>query len=370
MTSTGRRGAGLAIRAAISVGVLGGVALAVDAGEVLNRLHRMQAPWVALAAGVSVLQVAVSAWRWRFTADRLGIDLSFRTALREYYLATFLNQVVPGGVAGDVSRAWRHAEDPAVDGDREGAAVRAVLLERASGQAVMIAVAGASLAAAPSTILPSPSVLFVLAGLVAGAAGLALLFLRHPGLTVPEPFRRLAVDARAAVLARDALPAQLLGSCVVVGTYLVVYVVAARAVGAGTPVPELLPLVAPVLVAMLIPVSVAGWGVREGAAAAIWAAAGLPAAEGVAVSVSYGVLVLLSSAPGALVLARAVLAAGRRPWKRRDRRPPSPAGSPNLTGGPGRTARPRPEGSVDRAGGAPRRGTRPAAAPAPDAPSR
>ncbi len=59
-----------------------------------------------------------------------------------------------------------------------------------------------------------------------------------------------------------------------------------------------------VLLAMAIPLSVAGWGIREGAAALVWQAAGLDAAEGVAASVSYGLVVLLSTLPGALVLQR------------------------------------------------------------------
>ena len=79
-------------------------------------------------------------------------------------------------------------------------------------------------------------------------------------------------------------------------------VAAARAVGVETPMPILLPLVAPVLMAMLVPMTVAGWGARAGAAAALWAAVGLPGAEGVAVSVAYGLLVLFASVPGAVVL--------------------------------------------------------------------
>ena len=53
---------------------------------------------------------------------------------------------------------------------------------------------------------------------------------------------------------------------------------------------------------MLIPVTVAGWGLREGAAAVLWGAVGLAAADGVVVSVAYGLLVLIGSLPGALFL--------------------------------------------------------------------
>jgi hypothetical protein len=57
-----------------------------------------------------------------------------------------------------------------------------------------------------------------------------------------------------------------------------------------------------VLVAMALPLSLAGWGIREGAAAGIWMLAGLPVAQGVAVSLLYGVVVLVSALPGAFLL--------------------------------------------------------------------
>jgi hypothetical protein len=42
--------------------------------------------------------------------------------------------------------------------------------------------------------------------------------------------------------------------------------------------------------------------VHEATAAALWGAVGLTAVDGVAISAAYGILVLLSSLPGALVL--------------------------------------------------------------------
>jgi hypothetical protein len=111
----------------------------------------------------------------------------------------------------------------------------------------------------------------------------------------------VAADARVALLG-PALPVQLSASLAIVASYLAVFVMAARSVGVDTPLTILLPLVAPVLVTMLLPVTVAGWGLREGAAAALWHSVGLTPADGVAVSVAYGVLVLVSSLPGALFL--------------------------------------------------------------------
>src|SRR3546814_13404904 len=64
----------------------------------------------SLFLGVLIVQsqIVLSAMRWRFTAGRLGMRLTRGRAVGEYYVATFLNQVLPGGVAGDALRTWRN----------------------------------------------------------------------------------------------------------------------------------------------------------------------------------------------------------------------------------------------------------------------
>ena len=84
-----------------------------------------------------------------------------------------------------------------------------------------------------------------------------------------------------------------------------------RARSASTPpTTTLVPIALVVLVAAAVPLNVAGWGPREGAAAWAFAAAGLGAAAGASVAVAYGVLALLATLPG------------RRPARRT---PPGPA---------------------------------------------
>jgi uncharacterized membrane protein YbhN (UPF0104 family) len=315
----------IAVRLAASLALLLVVFTKVDAGELAARLMGMEPGWILAALAVSVGQVALSAWRWRFTAARLGVRLPFVVALREYYLATFLNQVLPGGVAGDASRAWRHARtlprrtsesdvDETAGADvppRKRTVVAAVVLERASGQVVMTFAAWVS----GLMLLPDSwgvaRIGLLGAGLATGAGAAALLVRAGQGeagmrghggdLGVPVSF---AAQTRWALLAREALPAQLGSSALVVASYLAVFLMGARAVGVSTPALTLLSLAAPVLMTMLVPVTVAGWGLREAAAAALWPLAGLTAADGVVISASYGLLVLLSSLPGALVLLR------------------------------------------------------------------
>lgn len=329
------------LRGAVSLGLLAALAWLLDPAAVAGRLAALDARWVAAALALSVLQVAASAWRWRFTLRRLGGDLPLSTAVSEYYLATFLNQLLPGGVAGDVTRAWRNARagggaDRSGAGDGPGEdspgpgrrAVSAVLLERASGQAAMalVALASAGVLAAPA----AGAWAWLLVAAVPGGVLLVAPRVWRPFSRVPA-VAAFARDARRGLLARDALPVQLVTSLGVVGSYLGVFLLGAAALGVETSPWRLAPLVAPVLLAMLLPVTVAGWGVRETAAAALWGAVGLGAADGVAISVTYGLLVLVSALPGGVILLASVS-------RRRD---------------PGRRGGPSPGGSAASGGAAP-----------------
>ena len=274
--------------------------LAASAGLLAGVLY-----WLDPRA-LGVPQVVLSAWRWRLTAARLGAHLPLGAAVREYYLATFLNQVLPGGVMGDAARAWRHARKESHVQHGGAAAWQAVVLERASGQLALLLVVLASLALSPALRSavhgafsgPSPTEA-ALAGLL-----LALLAL---GLTLSRTRLRMHLSqlrqaARQALLARGAFLPQLIASLLVVASYVGVYLCCMRMIGIDTPLATAAPLIPWVLLAMAIPLSIAGWGVREGAAALLWQAAGLDPAQGVAISISYGAVVLLSSLPGALML--------------------------------------------------------------------
>ncbi len=304
----GRGGASVVVvllRAGLSIALLLALAWWLDVAQIVARLGQMRAGWVFAALALSVIQVLVSAWRWRFTAGRLGIVLPFGQAVREYYLSMFVNQVLPGGVVGDVSRAWRHAAAQRLTTSSGGPAIRAVVLERLSGQLVMVGVASASVL---TLLVGSGDAAWVVV-----LAGLGLVVAVRQWVKAPSrddddaPSSRLGRlwhDTKTALLTGTALPIQVASSAVVVGTYVAIYLMASLAVDVDTPLRTLLPLVAPVLVAMLIPASVAGWGVRETAAALLWDAAGLTSEDGVVISIAYGLLSLVSSLPGCVVLLR------------------------------------------------------------------
>lgn len=267
--------------------LLGGVAILVvlvvrlGAEPFVEGLRRTDATALVVALVVTVGTTWCCAWRWSLLSARLDVAVPVRTALRRYYRSQLLNATLPGGVLGDLHRGVEHGRE--TGSMRRG--LGSVVADRVSGQLVQ-----ATLAVAALPLLP-------------GAIGI--------------DGRWLVVPVAAAVVALFVGLGWrvVLASTVAAAGHVVVFVVVARSVGVTAPLPELAALALVVLVASALPLSVAGWGPREGAAAWLFAAAGLGAGTGLSVAVAYGVVSLVATAPGLLSLT--------------DRRP-SPAPSPAL----------------------------------------
>ncbi len=284
------------------------VLLFVDGEALVSEIARI--PKAAMIAGVvlGVVQVFLSAWRWRYTAGLLGLPIPYMQSVREYYLATFTNQVLPGGVLGDVNRALRHGADT----DKRLAAAHGVAIERLSGQVVLAAVvlSGLTWLFVTGRIVgadPGPDSSGYLYWVLASTSAFIFLlwYLARRSDRVCRYFATLRGDLTRALLSWPAFPLQVLTSLLVVASYLAVFLVLAT--GAGyladlSSAAVLGALCSLLLLSMVIPVTVSGWGVREGAAVVLWPMVGLPAEQGVALSVAYGALIFVSSLPGALFL--------------------------------------------------------------------
>jgi uncharacterized membrane protein YbhN (UPF0104 family) len=267
-------------------------------GPFLDGLRSVDGRALAAATGLAVLTTVCCAWRWRIVALGLGVELPLRTAVAAYYRSLFLNVTLPGGIVGDVHRGVSHGRDTS----DVGRGLRAVAWERSAGQVVQVALTVAVLLVLPSPV--QPIVPFVALALVAALAGIALAARVRPaaGRSRWARLRAAAVrDLRDGLLARRAWPAIALASALVVAGHTATFVLAARSAGATAPPSELVPLALLATQAAALP-NIGGWGPREGVTAWVFAAAGLGASLGLATAVVYGVMVLVASLPGAVVL--------------------------------------------------------------------
>jgi len=278
--------------------MLAAVVWRLGTGPFVDGVRAVDGRALLAAAAIGLLTTVCCAWRWTIVARGLGVHLSLPAAVAAYYRSVFLNLTLPGGVVGDVHRGVSHGRDV----QDVGGGLRAVAWERTAGQGVQ-----ALLTIAVLLVLPSPvrsSMPLVVVALAATAA-LVVVVDRSRAWRGRSRLTRVrnavAADIRAGLLHKKALPAIVLASTVVVLGHAVTFLVAARATGVSASVSTLLPLVLLAMLAMVLP-SIAGWGPREGATAWVFAAAGLGAHLGATTAVTYGVLVLVASLPGAVVL--------------------------------------------------------------------
>lgn len=273
-------------------------------GPFLDGLRAIDGWAVGAAVAIGLVTTVCCAWRWQLVAGGLGVRLPLGRAIAHCYRAVFLNATLPGGVVGDVERAVRHGRDV---GDL-GRGIRAVVWERTAGQVVQIAIAVVVLSVLPSPVRPYLPVAAALA--LAGGVGVAVLawaVRRGPASRWARAVRAAGADLRHGLLARGTWLGVLLASTVAVAGHVATFLIAARTAGATAPLSHLVPLTLLALLAMAVPMNLAGFGPREGVAAWAFAEAGLSAAQGLSTAMVYGALVMVASLPGAaFVVARRI----------------------------------------------------------------
>ncbi len=266
--------------------------IAADGRAALSRLQDAHLGWLVGAGAVLALQTILSAQRWRVTAAQLGLHISAGAALREYYLAQVVNQSLPGGVVGDANRAVRSRSEVGLV-----VAAQAVLFERLAGQLGLIAVlvTGLSVSVAMPGVLVWPQWLatpvIVVLCLLAVAGGLIAMV---PGL------RRGGQAFWATVWTRNIRLQQVALSLGTALCNVAAFALCAVALNVAMPWVAVAALVPLILFAMVLPVSIGGWGVREGAAALLFPVMGATSAEGLATSVAFGLVFLVTILPGVI----------------------------------------------------------------------
>lgn len=269
---------------------------------------------VAVMAGLVLvqMQIVLSALRWRFTAARLGQKLGIGQAIADYYLGTLLNQLLPGGVAGDAVRAIKNRTEGAGGWK---APAQAVVFERMAGQGVFFAIAVIGLVLWPilgGEAIPE-GLRQTLSGFsiaVAAIAAFAVLVFHFPPGFLRSRLTPLKGAMVRAFVSDGAWTVQAGFSIAIVGSYIAMFLLASSAVGAPLPALAALTAIPLCLMMMLIPATFSGWGAREAAAAALWPLFGYGSAQGVAASILYGILALVGAMPGLIFLVKALV--GRR----------------------------------------------------------
>lgn len=281
------------LKYAISISLI--YALFIDYGKnIVNTFQLINIDYVLLIIFLSVMQYILSAYRWMYISKYTNLNITFKDSLKFYYISSFMNNILPGGIVGDIFRVYHHAENK-----REimklGKSFQSVIFERLSGQIMLFIF-----------FIFSLSLYFIL-----NEKYLAFLYVFLPLLIIfflVKYIFRLKLNnyliSRSfgqnffKVFTGEVFWRHTILSFFVVASYILIYIISAKSLGISIDYFAFLVFSPIILFSMTLPVSIGGWGVREFTALLISFLLGLSASASISVAIMYGVLNLICSMPG------------------------------------------------------------------------
>lgn len=260
---------------------------------------------MALTVILTLVQAALCTARWLLLSEAATNVPNFRISFLVYMEGLFFNQAFPSIVSGDAVRVlrWRAA------GVRTADAVSSVIVDR------MFGVSGVSVLALVSVWLlwrwPVETYkLLAIAGLssmVIACCAVALLAMRSERLAaaigriprlrpVLDELTKFRPNARVAVACvAYSVSGQVLSG---IGVYFL-----ARSLGVALPPAILVTVTSVVVLLSMIPISLAGWGVREAGFLAILVPLGAKGDASVLLGFMFGLTALAAALPGGFSVA-------------------------------------------------------------------
>ncbi len=277
----------------------------IDLGAAKVRLLEVDPAMLAGAALVFFVQTFIGGFRWAAVLTAIGKPLGFLKSYQLFYIGAFFNQTLPSSVGGDAVRmykAYRH-------GLGLRAAVNGVVLERVVTVVALVVLVDATQPwfaprvddATMAVILPG--LVLVTLGAAVGMVFLMMLDRLPAALQrwrLVRGLGNLGVDARRVFLSGHLPRVMAWGLVTHVNISFGVFLLA---MGLALDVTWLdcLVLVPPVLLVMTLPISIAGWGVRETAMVAFFGLIGVPAEGALVLSILFGLVGIAVSLPGGAI---------------------------------------------------------------------
>jgi glycosyltransferase 2 family protein len=269
-----------------------------------SRLSQINLLWIALAVLVTIFQIFLGALRWRQISTPCHAPLSDLQAFRYNMIGSFFNQTLPSSIGGDAVRLWLV--------NRIGAGWRAatysILTDRAVGLIALALIIVASLPWSYGMIADAKGRLaLVFVDFAALLGGLGFLLLGHlpwSWLKSWWPTRHIhacSVIANQVIFSRrSGLKIAVLSLSIQVLAVVIAWC-CVRSIDAFANFEQLFMLTPPIMLIAMLPISIAGWGVREATMMVAFGYAGLAQTDGTVVSILLGADSFIVGALGGLV---------------------------------------------------------------------
>ncbi len=253
----------------------------IDLAAFISHVHQANPWWLLTALAMMMVGVVMRAWRWRILLTSIGVIISLKELTIIYFIGFLFNNVLPSGIGGDAVRIMelnRYSQ-------RATDATTSVLVDRFLGLSALQAIGTVALLFNWQAVPPQVAYFTVIifgCGLVGG-----FLLIHRP--------LYLALQARLSVVRRltkikvigklfesfQSYPLAALGRAYVVSLLFNLSLIAMNisiglALGAQASLIQYAIFVPITSIVLLVPISFAGLGMREGTYIQLFQAVGVP----------------------------------------------------------------------------------------------
>jgi hypothetical protein len=284
----------------LTLAILVGILINVDWNDGRERLARADVWLLAAAFATLLLSIVLVSLRWSVIAGLHGMKLLPGTAVRVTLAAQFFGQILPSTLGADAVRSWLATRL----GLPVFAVVASVIVDRICGLvglALLILIGLPRLLAlsgVESGMFVAVAALLVMAA-AAGATMLLLLLMRIRLHGLAGRIRdTLEVSARAIASTKGMWA---VASSIIIQAFVVLSVVLiAWSVDLPLGLADAIATVPAAMLVAVIPITINGWGLREGAMITAMGLVGVSPADALVVSVLFGTALLLAALPGSI----------------------------------------------------------------------
>jgi uncharacterized membrane protein YbhN (UPF0104 family) len=289
------------VKALVSIALIAFLATRLNYTQVLAYWRVLNGVWILGALAVLLLEMCVIAGvRLKLMLAYVDVRCPLTMTVQIALCGFFFEQVTIGFVGGDAIRLWllRRADVPL------GRAVGALLLDRAFGFAslVLLSLLGIhALLALVDETLRTMIAVTLLVIVTIGCVGVVVAFVLMKLL----PLSRLAAFWERLSSPRRAIHLTFLGLVFALAatTHLLnvlVFWMLGQGLGLTITFDQWFIVVPTVLLISMLPISVGGWGVREGVMVVALHGLGVPSEEALLSSILFGLCVVIATLPGAI----------------------------------------------------------------------
>ncbi len=270
----------------------------VDFKNLIHILAKSHGGTIAIALLFQLASTYLAAYRWRLIMRLLVFNEKVSYYVKSYFKGTFFNQVLPSSIGGDAVRII----DLTQKGYDKKDAFYGVFVDRIVGLVGLLVLNLLASLLFYGTFNAEFSLLIITIA-IGGISGFALLFHLQKitflaNYQFLNLFHRLAKRLNKLYADRTLLYVHIAISVGVHFLSILTLYALALSIDLHMSFQIFLIAVPPVFLLTIVPISLAGWGIREGAMVGIFMLVGADETKVLAMSILYGLLLIISSLPG------------------------------------------------------------------------